>query len=78
MELHKIMINREIFNISLMCLYIPGSWKLLFTLSALQISLLNLFAADRCERLEVCGGVRAVCPGAQSCPESSLSGLTNL
>lgn len=24
------------------------------------------------------GAVRAVCPGAQSCPESSLSGLTNL
>ena len=66
MELHKMMIHKEIFNISLMCLLHSWNRKILLTLPAFQISLLNLFTADKCGRLE---GVRG---------ESCLSRSTEL
>lgn len=77
MELHKIMIDGEIFKISLMCLL--HSRKLENVTYSPCLANFPLESLPCQQIWEVrSGGVKAVCPGAQSCPESPQLGSTNL
>lgn len=77
MELHKIMIDGEIFKISLMCLLHSRKLENVTYSPCLANFPLESLPCQQIREVRS-GGVKAVCPGAQSCPESPQLGSTNL